>query len=161
MNLFERIPIWSPSLSALGILLLYYILAGMPEFPYKPIAMLSLLAGFVAMAVITPVPFLQKFKGNSPVIPLFLAFIIALGLLGFFILGGSRETRVGGLMPPFESRFPISGWVADTLVSLTGLASIMYQSPIYDVTIWAGLFIEIGVVSGIMYLAFAHLPSDS
>ncbi|OPX65335.1 MULTISPECIES: hypothetical protein [unclassified Methanoregula] len=161
MKLFKRIPIWVPPLSALGILYLYSILAGVPVFPCKTIVMLSLLAAFVAMAVITPVPLLEKFKGGFPVIPLFLTFIIALGLLGYFILGGSRETRAGGLMPPFGYRFPISGLAADTLVSLTGFANIMYQSPVYDVMIWAGLFIEIGVVSGIMYLVSAHQPPDS
>ena len=90
---------------------------------------------------------------------LWLHFVI--GIIRFIhALGGSREVRGGGLLPPFEYRFPISGWIIDTIVTLIGLGDIAYHNPAYEVIIWTGLFIEITVVSAIIYLILAHFFSD-
>jgi hypothetical protein len=139
---------------------LYHVLAGGSEFAGRPFLMLFLLVLFIAMAVITPFPlFLKRNKGLSYGIPLSLASFCALALFGIFMLGGSRETRVGGLLPPFEYRFPIFGWIIDNIVTLTGLWDLAYQSPGYNLIIWTGLFFEIAVVSAIIYLILAHFSS--
>lgn len=160
MSIFQKIPFWLPPSIAVAIMCLYQVLAGVSEFTGRTILMLFLLVVFITMAVITPFPlFLKQNKGLSYGIPLSLAFVCALGLFGLFMLGGSKEFRSGGLLPPLEYRFPVSGWIVDTIVTLTGLGNIVYHSPVYEVIIWTGLFIEIAVISGIIYIIFAHLPS--
>jgi hypothetical protein len=161
LNAFQRIPFWLPPVLAVAIMCLYYVLAGGSEFAGRTFLMLFLLVVFIAMAVITPFPlFLKRNTGLSYGIPLFLASFCALALFGLFMLGGSRETRVGGLLPPFEYRFPISGWIIDNIVTLTGLGDLAYHSPGYNLIIWTGLFIEIAVVSAIICLILAHFSSE-
>ena len=124
MNVLERIPFWLPPGIAVAIMFLYYVLAG-AEFAGRTFLLLFLLAAFIAMAVITPFPlFLKRNKGHSSGIPLSLASFCAFALFGFFMLGGSRETRIGGLLPPFGYRFPLSGWIIDSMVTLMGLGDI-------------------------------------
>lgn len=161
LNAFQRIPFWLPPGIAVAIMCLFYVLAGDIEFAGRTFVLLFLLVAFIAMAVITPFPlFLKRNTGHSYWIPLALASFCALALFGFFMLGGSRETRIGGLLPPFEYRFPISGWFIDNIVTLTGLGDLAYHSPGYNLIIWTGLFIEIAVVSTIIFLIFAHFSSD-
>jgi hypothetical protein len=153
MSILQRIPFWLPPVVALGGIWLYYVLAGMQEFAGRVVIMLFLLAVFISMAVITPVPLFimkDKNKEQSFTIPLALSFLCALALLGCFILGGSAETRAGGPLPPFGYRFPLSGWVIDTLVSLTGPGNTIYYPPSYTPIIFTWLFIEIAVVSAII-----------
>lgn len=150
--------IWLPPLLAVAILLAYYVLVGETGFPNRTFLLLFLLVAFVVMAVITPLPlFIRKESGLSPWYPLALAFFCALILLGRFFLAGSIETYGGREFPHFEYRFPLLGNILDIVVISLGMRKIAYFPPGYEVILWAGLFIEIVLVSAIIYIAASWL----
>ncbi len=157
---FEKIPLWLPPLLAVIIIGLYLTIAGTTDFPGRTFFLLSLLVAFIAMAVITPFPvFLKKNNDRINWLPLVFSSLCALVLFGWFILGGSREIRSGGTFPSFANRFPVLGEIIDFIVKILGIGNIAYNPPGYEIIIWAGLFIEIALVSSLIYLSADYILS--
>jgi hypothetical protein len=152
MNILHRVPFWLPPVIAVIILYGYYQLSTVSDFPGRTIILLAFLAIFIAMAVLTPFPvFTRKNQGFPCWFPLALAYFFALLLLGLDILGGSVESYAGGPYPGFHYRFPVLGWIIDTVITTLGTGNVVYYSPGYEVILWAGLFLEVVVVSFVLY----------
>ena len=82
MVILPRFPVWLPPCGAVIIPGGYYLLANAADFSGRTGSMLTLLAFFMAMAVLTPYPFVYgKNREGLPWYPLAVAFFIAL-LLG-------------------------------------------------------------------------------
>ncbi|HUU75077.1 MAG TPA: hypothetical protein VMW63_03195 [Methanoregulaceae archaeon] len=160
MNVFQQMPIWLPPLLAVIIIGVYFTIAGTTDFPGRTVFLLFLLVAFIGMAVITPFRvFLKKNNGRVNWLPLVIASLCAIALFGWFILGGSREIRSGGNFPLFANRFPILGEIIDFIVKILGIGNLAYYPPGYEIIIWGGLFIEIALVSTLIYLLIGHIFS--
>lgn len=160
INAFQRMPKWLPPLFAVIIIGVYFTIAGTTDFSGRTGFLLFLLIAFIGMAVISPFPlFLKKNKGRVNWLPLVIASFCAIALFGWFILGGSREIRNGGDLSLFAYRFPILGEIIDFIVKILGIGNIAYYQPGYEIIIWGGLFIEIALVSTIIYLLIGHIFS--
>lgn len=160
MNISQRFPFWISPIFAVVFIWLYYALIGEPDFPNRTFFMLFFLAAFVAMAVITPLQIIfRKEIRLSPWYPLALSFFCALLLFGYFMLGGSRETYGYMELPHFGYRFPVLGSILDAVVISLGVRKEAYFPPGYGVILWAGLFIEIVLVSAIIYAIISYTAS--
>ena len=160
MNVFQKMPIWIPPLFAVIIIGVYLTIAGTTDFPGRTFFLLFLLVAFIGMAVITPYPvFLKKNNGRANWLPLVIASLCAIALFGWFILGGSREIRSGGNFSLFSNRFPLLGEILDFIVKNLGIGNIAYYQPGYEIIIWVGLFIEIALVSALIYLSTGYVLS--
>jgi hypothetical protein len=156
-SLLHWVPFWLPPVIAVIVLCGYYIIAGPTGFPGRTFIHLAFLAIFIGMAALTPLPvFTRKLKEFPGWFPLAVAYFFALVLLGLFILGGSVESYAGGPYPGFHYRFPVLGWMMDTVIAVLGAGDVAYFSPGYEVILWAGLYLEIMIVSFVLYWVLSH-----
>jgi hypothetical protein len=161
LNISRRFPFWISPIFALVFIRLYYTLAGDMDFPCRTFLMLLLLAAFILMAIIMPLQILTETEnGIAPWYPLALAMSCAIFLFGYFMLGGSRETWGGGEYPHFGYRFPVVGYILDAIVISLGLRTEAYYPPGYELILWGGLFIEVVLVSAVIYVITVRLRSQ-
>lgn len=151
-KIFNYVPLWLPPLIAFFIISLYYSISHSALESRNDLMMMLLLLIFISLAVINP---FRYFENNISVKPKWMAItfaaIFAAIFLYIFIIGGSVETISERLFPGFGFRFPLMGFIFDTLITTLHLQNTFYKSPMYEIILFLGLYLEIILISSILY----------
>jgi hypothetical protein len=154
-RVFRKVPLFLPPLgAALTIALMLSLSTTYAGSSSSAVLLLALLIVVVAMAEITAFLFFEhKNMGMPPIHALALVSCGALMFLVLFLIGGSVEMLPGQLVHPgFSYRFPMLGWFMDGAFDLLHAGEIVYASPVFEIVLYVGLYMEIVLVSAVLFL---------
>jgi F0F1-type ATP synthase assembly protein I len=146
------LPLWLPTLSSVIIICILILLTtGKPAF-FIP----AILIGLVLLTIAAVIQSFMFFSQKDFDMPDWTAVLYVCGptmfLLVIFLMSGGIETLPGSSFPPFSVRFPLTGWAFDGFVSVANIGGTAYISPVYEILIFCGYYLE--VVLGAMILFF-------
>ena len=151
---------WLPPIMAAGIYFLFITLPPWGDTTVQAIRFFSLIFVLNTLAILTLVPFFDR-DDDSAVTRFVLTVASFAGIIcmAFAVLSGS-EMRIGMSWPQVSTRVPfLVGNIVDSLIRSQGLQDVVYafNSPVYSTVISVSIFLEVILVSGILYLLFRML----
>ncbi|MDD1716522.1 MAG: hypothetical protein LUQ01_05945 [Methanolinea sp.] len=148
-----RIPV-PPMIGALAVFLAWTIAglsAGSPAGPLVSVVLFVLIAVILASAIVTPAPLLDTvFRRRSRIGILCIASVLTIPFLFALLL--NPESRVGGPLPLLADRLPLLGGVFDLIMDAVPLAAAFGFEPVFSAFLYAGIYLEIFIVTVILFL---------
>jgi hypothetical protein len=125
--------------------------AGGPAGPLITITIFLLVAVILASSIVTPAPLLGTiFQRNTRIGILFIASMLTVPFLFALLL--NPESWVGGPLPLLADRLPFLGWIPDLIMAFLPLAATFGFEPVFSAFLYAGIYLEIAIVSAVLYL---------
>lgn len=148
--------LWLPTLSsAIIISILILLISGKPAYFIQ-----GILLGLLLLTVAAVIQSFMFFSHKDLGIPNWGAILLVCGatmfLLVIFLMSGGIETLPGNPFPLFSVRFPLTGWVFDGFVSIVNIGSIAYITPVYEILIFFGYYLEVFLSSMILFFILSY-----
>ncbi len=125
--------------------------AGGPAGPLITGTIFLLIAVILASAMVTPALLLDPIsRGNLRIGILFLASMLTVPFL--FALFVNPESWTGGPLPLLADRLPVLGGIFDLIMASTPLEAAFGFEPVFSAFLYAGIYLEIAIVSTALYL---------